>query len=262
MNGSRFSMVGKVAMVTGAASGLGLAISEVLAEAGAHVALADVDREGLDRAVGRLSAAGGRAEAVLLDVSDREAIRRRTDDLVARHGRLDAMVANAGVTAGPGYLAEAGQINAVNDDQWDRVLQINLTGVFATIQSAAKHMKVQRSGRIIAIASVAGLRSDVMCGYAYTATKSAVVNLVRQSAMELAAYDVMVNGIAPGPFRTNIASGRIRQPEVAAQFAATVPLGRIADPEEIKGLALLLASPASSFMTGVTIPVDGGIMAK
>jgi NAD(P)-dependent dehydrogenase (short-subunit alcohol dehydrogenase family) len=262
MNGSRFSMVGKVAMVTGAASGLGLAISEVLAEAGAHVALADVDREGLDRAVGRLSAAGGRAEAVLLDVSDREAIRRRTDDLVARHGRLDAMVANAGVTAGPGYLTEAGQINAVNDDQWDRVLQINLTGVFATIQSAAKHMKAQRSGRIIAIASVAGLRSDVMCGYAYTATKSAVVNLVRQSAMELAAYDVMVNGIAPGPFRTNIASGRIRQPEVAAQFAAMVPLGRIADPEEIKGLALLLASPASSFMTGVTIPVDGGIMAK
>ncbi|SMH54453.1 SDR family NAD(P)-dependent oxidoreductase [Mesorhizobium australicum] len=262
MNGSRFSMVGKVAMVTGAASGLGLAISEVLAEAGAHVALADVDREGLNRAVGRLSAAGGRAEAVLLDVSDREAIRRRTDDLVARHGRLDAMVANAGVTAGPGYLTEAGQINAVNDDQWDRVLQINLTGVFATIQSAAKHMKVQRSGRIIAIASVAGLRSDVMCGYAYTATKSAVVNLVRQSAMELAAYDVMVNGIAPGPFRTNIASGRIRQPEVAAQFAAMVPLGRIADPEEIKGLALLLASPASSFMTGVTIPVDGGIMAK
>jgi NAD(P)-dependent dehydrogenase (short-subunit alcohol dehydrogenase family) len=80
--------------------------------------------------------------------------------------------------------------------------------------------------------------------------------------MELAAYDVMVNGIAPGPFRTNIASGRIRQPEVAQQFASMVPLGRIADPDEIKGLALLLASPASSFMTGVTIPIDGGIMAK
>lgn len=262
MVGLRFSMDGQVAMVTGAASGLGLAIAEVLAEAGAHVALADIDREGLDRAVGRISAVGGRAEAVLLDVSDREAIRQTTDELVARHGRLDAMVANAGVTAGPGYLTETGQINAVDDDQWDRVLQINLTGVFATIQSAAKHMKAQKSGRIIAIASVAGLKSEVMCGYAYTATKSAVVNLVRQSAMELAGYNVMVNGIAPGPFRTNIAGGRIRQPEVAGQFAAMVPLGRIADPEEIKGLALLLASPASSFMTGVTIPVDGGIMAK
>ncbi|MCR5856767.1 SDR family NAD(P)-dependent oxidoreductase [Mesorhizobium sp. J428] len=258
----RFSMAGKVAMVTGAASGLGLAIAEVLAEAGAHVALADIDREGLDRAVGAIAAAGGRAEPVQLDVSDRGAIRQATDDLVARRGRLDAMVANAGVTAGPGYLTELGQINAVDDGQWDRVLQINLTGVFATIQAAAKHMKAQKSGRIIAVASVAGLKSEVMCGYAYTATKSAVVNLVRQSAMELAAYDVMVNGIAPGPFRTNIAGGRIRQPDVAQQFASMVPLGRIADPDEIKGLALLLASPASSFMTGVTIPIDGGIMAR
>lgn len=255
-------MSGRVAMVTGAASGLGLAIAEVLAEAGAHVALADIDREGLDRAVEAITAAGGRAEPVPLDVSDRGAIRQATDDLVTRRGRLDAMVANAGVTAGPGYLTELGQINAVDDGQWDRVLQINLTGVFATIQAAAKHMKAQKSGRIIAVASVAGLKSEVMCGYAYTATKSAVVNLVRQSAMELAAYDVMVNGIAPGPFRTNIAGGRIRQPDVAQQFASMVPLGRIADPDEIKGLALLLASPASSFMTGVTIPIDGGIMAR
>lgn len=255
-------MAGKVAMVTGAASGLGLAIAEVLAEAGAHVVLTDIDRGGLDRAVEAIAASGGSAEAVTLNVSDRAAIRQATDEVVARRGRLDAMVANAGITAGPGYLTELGQINAVDDDQWDRVLQINLTGVFATIQAAAKHMKAQKSGRIIAVASVAGLKSEVMCGYAYTATKSAVVNLVRQSAMELAAYDVMVNGIAPGPFRTNIASGRIRQPEVARQFASMVPLGRIADPDEIKGLALLLASPASSFMTGVTIPVDGGIMAK
>lgn len=258
----RFSMAGKVAMVTGAASGLGLAIAEVLAEAGAHVALADIDRDGLDRAVEAIAASGGSAEGVVLDVSDRAAIRQATDEVVSRRGRLDAMVANAGITAGPGYLTELGQINAVDDGQWDRVLQINLTGVFATIQAAAKHMKTQKSGRIIAVASVAGLKSEVMCGYAYTATKSAVVNLVRQSAMELAAYDVMVNGIAPGAFRTNIASGRIRQPEVAQQFASMVPLARIADPDEIKGLALLLASPASSFMTGVTIPIDGGIMAK
>ena len=262
MVGGRFSMAGRVAMVTGAASGLGLAIAEVLSEAGAHVVLADIDGEGLGRAVAAMVASGGSAEAVTLDVSDRVAIRQATDDVVARRGRLDAMVANAGITAGPGYLTELGQINAVDDGQWDRVLQINLSGVFATIQAAAKHMKTQKSGRIIAVASVAGLKSEVMCGYAYTATKSAVVNLVRQSAMELAAYDVMVNGIAPGPFRTNIASGRIRQPEIAQQFASMVPLGRIADPEEIKGLALLLASPASSFMTGVTIPIDGGIMAK
>lgn len=259
---TRFALDGQIAMVTGAASGLGLAIAEVLAEAGAHVSLTDIDAGGLERAVAKITATGGSAEAVALDVSDRAASRQATDVLAARHGRLDIMVANAGVTAGPGYLTELGQMNAVDDGEWDRVLQINLSGVFATIQAAAKHMKVQGSGRIIAVASVAGLKSEVMCGYAYTATKAAVVNLVRQSAMELAAYNVMVNGIAPGPFRTNIANGRIQQPEIAAQFAAMVPLRRIADPEEIKGLALLLASPASSFITGVTIPIDGGIMAR
>ncbi len=257
----RFSLRGKTGFVTGAGSGLGLAISQVLAEAGAHVVLTDVDPAGLDRALAGIVGAGGSAETVLLDVADRDAIRAAVDDVAARRGSLDVMVANAGITAGPGYRTEAGQINAVDDAQWDRVLGINLTGVFASIQAAARHMKRQRSGRIVAVASVAGLKSEVMCGYAYTATKAAVVNLVRQAAMELASYDVMVNGIAPGPFRTNIAGGRIRQPEVEAQFASMVPLGRIADPEEIKGLALLLSSSASSFMTGVTIPIDGGVMA-
>ncbi len=257
-----FALEGRVAAVTGAASGLGLAMAEALASAGATVVLLDIDEAGLDRAREDIRAAGGRAESAVLDVSDREAIRAGIDAIAARHGRLDAVIANAGVTAGPGYRTEAGQINAVRDEQWDQVLAINLTGVFVTIQAAAAHMKRQRSGRIVAVSSVAGLKSEVMCGYAYTATKAAVVNLVRQAAMELAPYDVMVNGIAPGPFRTNIAGGRIRQPEIEAEFASMVPLGRIASPDEIKGLAILLCSRASSFMTGITIPVDGGIMAK
>ncbi len=255
-----FGMAGQVAAVTGAASGLGLAMAEALAGAGATVVLLDVDAQGLEAA--RESITAARVETAVLDVSDRAAIRSEIDRIVARHGRIDAVIANAGVTAGPGYRTEIGQINAVKDEQWDRVLSINLSGVFVTLQAAAAHMKKQRSGRIVAVASVAGLKSEVMCGYAYTATKAAVVNLVRQAAMELAPYNVMVNGIAPGPFRTNIANGRIRQPEVEAEFASMVPLGRIASPQELKGLALLLASPASSFMTGTTIPIDGGIMAK
>lgn len=257
-----FALGGRVAAVTGAASGLGLAMAEALASAGATVVLLDIDQAGLASASEMIRSAGGRAETAVLDVSDREAIRATIDSIAARHGRLDAVIANAGVTAGPGYRTEIGQINAVRDEQWDQVLSINLTGVFVTIQAAAAHMKRQRSGRIVAVSSVAGLKSEIMCGYAYTATKAAVVNLVRQAAMELAPYDVMVNGIAPGPFRTNIAGGRIRNAEVEAEFASMVPLGRIASPEEIKGLAILLCSPASSFMTGTTIPIDGGIMAK
>jgi NAD(P)-dependent dehydrogenase (short-subunit alcohol dehydrogenase family) len=257
-----FDMQGQVAAVTGAASGLGLATAEVLARAGARVVLLDIDAPGLEAAREAIESEGGLAETALLDVSDRAATRAVIDDIAHRHGRLDAVVANAGVSAGPGYRTEMGQINAVQDQQWDRVLSINLTGVFVTLQAAAAHMKRQRSGRLVAVASVAGLKSEVMCGYAYTATKAAVVNLVRQASMELAPYNVMVNGIAPGPFRTHIANRRIHQPEVEAEFASMVPLGRIAQPEELKGLVLLLCSPASSFMTGTTIPIDGGIMAR
>jgi NAD(P)-dependent dehydrogenase (short-subunit alcohol dehydrogenase family) len=257
-----FSLEGRVAAITGAAGGLGFAMAEALAAAGATVALLDIDAAALDRAAKAIRDAGGRAETAVLDVSDRAAVRAAIDGVAGRHGRLDVAIANAGITAGPGYRTEIGQIGAVRDAQWDEVVSINLTGVFVTIQAAAAHMKRQRGGRIVAVASVAGLKSEVMCGYAYTATKAAVVNLVRQAAMELAPFDVMVNGIAPGPFRTNIAGGRIRNPEVEAEFAAMVPLGRIASPDEIKGLALLLSAPASSFMTGTTIPVDGGIMAR
>jgi NAD(P)-dependent dehydrogenase (short-subunit alcohol dehydrogenase family) len=259
---SMFDLTGGVALVTGAASGLGFAITEVLAAHGAHVAMLDIDEAGLLAASERLAAAGAAVEAHIADIADREMMSGLVEAIVARQGRLDIAVANAGISAGPGFeFTPDGGLVEASPERWDEVLAVNLTGTFTTMQAAARHMIPQKSGRIIAVASIAGLMAEPNVGYAYAASKAAVVNLVRQAALELARHNVLVTGIAPGPFRTNISGGRINDPAVAKYFEAMVPLGRIAEPDEIKGLALLLASPASSFITGVTIAVDGGATA-
>jgi len=259
-----FDLAGQVALVTGAASGLGLAYAEVLAAHGAHVVMADIDAARLAAEAARLARGGAAVETAVVDVADAPALRAAIDGAAARHRRLDIVFANAGISAGPGFaLMPDGAIANVQPEAWDRVLGINLTAVFRTIQGAAAHMKPRNAGRIVVTASVAGLRAEPLVGYAYAATKAAVVNLVRQAAVELAPFNVLVNAIAPGPFFTNIAGGRLqREPEIAARFAALVPLGRIARPEEIKGLALLLAAPAGSYITGAVIPIDGGAAAR
>jgi NAD(P)-dependent dehydrogenase (short-subunit alcohol dehydrogenase family) len=257
-----FDVTGRVALVTGAASGLGLAMAEVMAANGARVTLADKDEAALDRAVTRLRDGGGTVEAAPVDVANLDRLRAVIDGAASRHGRLDVVFANAGISAGPGMMTPEGKMDAVLHAKWNEVLHINLTSVFETVRAASVHMKRQRDGRIIVTASIAGLKAERMVGYAYAATKAAVINIVRLAALELAPHNVMVNAIAPGPFLTNIAGGRLhREPAVVRQFEAMVPLGRIAHPDELKGLALLLASPASSFITGTVIPIDGGTMA-
>jgi NAD(P)-dependent dehydrogenase (short-subunit alcohol dehydrogenase family) len=243
-----FDLTDKAAVVTGAASGLGLAIAEALADNGARVGLLDRDAASLEAVTRQFEQAGREVLPLVIDVADTQG--------------LDICFANAGMSAGPGYATEAGQMANVKIAEWQRVLDVNLTGIFATLQAASIPMKAQRSGRIVVTASVAGLKAEKPVGYAYAATKAAVINLVRQASRELAPHNVLVNAIAPGPFFTNIAGGRLhRDPEVVKMFADAVPLCRIAQPEEIQGLALLLASGASSFITGTVIPIDGGISA-
>jgi NAD(P)-dependent dehydrogenase (short-subunit alcohol dehydrogenase family) len=256
-----FDVKGRVAFVTGAASGLGLAFAEALSENGAQVTMADINADGLQKEAARLRAAGCAVETAAVDVTDSERLRKAIDAAAKRAGTLDIVFANAGVSSGPGFRqAESGRIENVGPELWERILKINLTSVFVTVQAAARHMKAQKSGRIVVTASIAGIRSEPNVGYPYTATKAAVANLVRHAAVELAPYNVSVNAIAPGPFRTNL-NPRLKDPAVAKLFADLVPLGRMAAPDEIKGLALLLASPAASYITGQVIAIDGGATA-
>jgi NAD(P)-dependent dehydrogenase (short-subunit alcohol dehydrogenase family) len=262
--GALFDIRDHVAFVTGAASGLGLAFAEVMAENGARVVLADVDAAGLEKAVSRLKSSGCEVAYAAFDVIDTDALRKAIDDTANRYGRLDAVFANVGISSGPGFAAaESGQLENIDPAMFQRVLDINLVATLQTMKIAAPHMKKRRYGSIIATASIAGLRSEPLVGYAYTATKAAVANIVRHAAVELAPFNVRVNAIAPGPFTTNIRGGVMhRDPKVVEQFAAMVPLGRVAKTDEIKGLALLLASPAGSFITGTVIPIDGGTTAR
>lgn len=254
-----FDVVGTRIVITGAASGIGRAMAEVLAECGARVVLADRDPETLDAIVSELVGKGFDACAVVADVSDESDLDRLFVEAEARAGGVDVVFANAGIGGGRGYgWSDSGTLADLDLDAWRRVLDINLTGVMLTMRAAARLMVPRRAGKIIVTASVAGLRADPMVGYSYTATKAAVTNLVRHSALELAHHQVTVNAIAPGPFRTHIGGRELPDPNAVAAWARTVPLGRMASTDELKGLVVLLASPASSFMTGSVVVIDGG----
>jgi NAD(P)-dependent dehydrogenase (short-subunit alcohol dehydrogenase family) len=256
-----FDVSGRRMLVTGAGSGLGRAMAEVLAGAGAQVTLADKDPAGLEKAAAELSAAGGTVRHALVNVADADQVRATVADAVAAFGGLDAVFANAGIAEGAGYSDPGWRLEAFPQDSWERVVAVNLTGAVHTMRAAAEVMRRQGAGRIVVTASTAGLRADPMVAYSYVAAKAALINVVKQAALDLAPFGVRVNAIAPGPFHTNIGGEKGKDPAVEKTWATTVPLGRMGEPEEIKGLVLLLASDASSFMTGAVYPVDGGALA-
>jgi NAD(P)-dependent dehydrogenase (short-subunit alcohol dehydrogenase family) len=248
-----FDVAGLRTVVTGAASGLGLAMAEVMIAGDARVTLADLDGERLEEVAARLD---GDVRTAQLDVSDPAAVERVFGEVVEAQGGVDVAFANAGISLEPGVVDERGGLENLDQDAWDTVLGVNLNGVLFTMREAARHMKPQRSGRIVVTASTAGFGTDPLVGYSYSATKAAAIILVRQAALELARHGVHVNAIAPGPFRTNIGADAAPIPPDA--WNDIVAIGRMAEPDELKGVALLLASPASSFMTGAVVPVDGG----
>jgi NAD(P)-dependent dehydrogenase (short-subunit alcohol dehydrogenase family) len=262
----QFDIAGRSAIVTGAASGIGLAYAEAMAEAGAKVTLTDIDGDGAEREAARLREAGAEARAARLDVADRPTFARVFDNHVAAYGGLDIAFANAGVDPGPGFWNPAGhrnpdgQIDTFDPELWDRSIAINLTGIYNTIREAARVMKASgKPGSIVATSSNAALVNEAIVGMPYMPAKAGVMHMVRHIAYELAAYRIRVNAIAPGPFVTNIGGGWLRDPVVREAWDKSVPLGRIAETFQIKPLALYLASDASSYMTGSHVLIDGGM---
>ncbi len=261
-----FDLSGRTAVVTGGASGLGLAFVEAMAQAGAHVLAADLNGARLDEQVSRLRDAGLSVTGVRLDVTDRAALDRSFVNFAEKHGRLDIVFANAGIDPGPGFVNFANRQERLLDHaienyeqaRWNKVIDLSLNAVLHSIQSAARLMKPRNSGRIIVTTSTAAVRVAPGVGAAYMAAKSGATQLVRTAALELARYNVLVNAIAPGPFVTDIADGHMKNAQVQEAIARLIPLHRVGHPDEIKGLALLLASDAGSFITGQQFVIDGG----
>lgn len=263
-----FDVAGLGVVVTGGASGLGLAFAEALAENGARVTLLDVDPQRIETETARLCAAGFDVNGAVVDVTDHVGLDGAIDAAAAEYGRLDVVFANAGIDPGPGFVGswagtqrarvDEGALERYTDERWNRVIDINLNGVFATVRAATRHMRPQRSGRIIITTSLAAVRSEPAIGAAYMAAKAGAAHFMRNVALELAAYEITVNAIAPGFFITNIGGGHTHNPDLQAAIAKDIPMHRVGQPADIKGLALFLSSSASAYITGQQIMIDGG----
>ena len=263
-----FKVNGYSVIVTGGASGIGLGYVEAMAENGARVTMLDVDAEGIERETNRLNAVGFDVRGEVVDVTDHEALDRAFDRAAQEYGKLDVVFANAGVDSGPGYYNNwagpgqsrmtEGALENYTDERWNRVIETNLNGVFATLRAAARHMRPRKSGRIIVTTSLAATICETAIGDAYMTAKAGAAHLMRNVALELAAYNITVNAIAPGFIVTNIGGGHAKNPDVQKALGKMVPLHRVGFPEDLKGVALFLASPASSYITGQEIVIDGG----
>ena len=253
-----FNLGGKVALVTGAANGLGVSFAEAMAEAGADVVCADIDAKGLQKTVKKIKRIGKKGLAVICDVSKEEDVKRMMRVTVNTFGRLDILFNNAGIGGVPKPL------HKYTTEEWNRILAVDLQGVFFCAREALKIMMKQKSGKIINIASVWGLAgsSSIMPVPAYNAAKGAVVNLTRELGLEYAAKGINVNAICPGFYRTNLGGGSSSNPNFIKAVKEFVPMGKMAEPEDLKGTAIYLASSASDYMCGQMIVTDGGMLAK
>jgi NAD(P)-dependent dehydrogenase (short-subunit alcohol dehydrogenase family) len=245
-----FDLSGQVALVTGASSGIGRHLAQLLATAGAKVALAARRADPLAEAAREISAAGGQGLPVACDVTRADSVAAAVATAENELGPLTILVNNAGVVVAKPVLQHT-------EEEWDYVLDTNLKGAWLMAREFAQHLvDRQRPGRIINIASVLGVRTIARVP-SYTAAKAGLIHLTRVLAMELARYGILVNAIAPGYVETDFNREFLRS-EAGRKLEARVPLRRIGRPDDLDGAMLLLASPAGAYITGAVIAVDGG----
>lgn len=248
--GDPFSLAGRVALVTGAGRGIGRAIALALGAAGAAVACAARSRDQVDAAAAEITAGGGRARALRLDVTRPEEIVAGVQEVAKALGPVDVLVNNAGVTIEK-------KTTEVTDEEWDAVLATNLTSMFRCARAVVPGMIRLERGKIINVGSMYGI-IGVPRYAAYCATKAAVDGLTRSLAAEWARHRIQVNCLAPGYVNTDIPRAALADEKTRALFLSKIPARRIGEPEEVGALAVYLASPASDFMTGQTVYLDGG----
>jgi NAD(P)-dependent dehydrogenase (short-subunit alcohol dehydrogenase family) len=251
---SIFDLSGRVALVTGGSKGLGKAMARGLAQAGAAVIVSSRSEAELEKAASEISRGlETRVEYIVADMTDRAQVDRLASVSLDRLGRVDILVNNAGSNAPQA-------IDEIRDEDWDNILELNLSSCMRLTRLLAPQMKQRGWGRVIFISSVLGLGGKERRS-SYCSTKSALLGLTRAAALDLGAFGVTVNCIAPGPFVTEL-SERILSETQRQVFAETTALGRFGRPEELVGPALLLASEAGSYITGTTLVVDGGALSR
>jgi NAD(P)-dependent dehydrogenase (short-subunit alcohol dehydrogenase family) len=248
----KFALKSRVAIVTGAAQGLGRAMAQALAEAGASIAIPDINGDGAKQAATELAELGGDTLAIACDVTDREQVSAMVDEVHEKLGGPDILVNNAGIVR----WAPAEEMSW---EDWNDVVRVNLDGVFLCCQAAARHMLAQEKGSIVNIASMSGfVVNHPQQQTSYNASKAAVVHLTKSLAAEWAPRGVRVNAMAPGYMNGPMAGPFLEQPEYYDNWIGRTPMGRPGEPEELGPAVVFLASDASSFMTGHTLVIDGG----
>jgi len=248
---------GRVAIVTGAARGIGRETAETLAAAGAHVVLADLDKETTETAAAEIRVRGLHASAIVADVADEASVASMVQATLKREGRLDILVNNAGIA-----IRRPAVEVALAD--WDKVLSVNLTGSFLCARAAARPMIASgNGGAVVNVASIMGLSGGGLYpNVSYQATKGAIVNMTRALAVEWAPHAIRVNAVAPTYVRTELIGPILKDPELVARIEAMTPLSKLAEPADIAAAIAFLVSPAAAMITGHILAVDGGFLAQ